>query len=76
MEGISCAQLTWSVDLKTPAIWAEVISRVKEGVIAAFDLAVSQREEEVKRSEMQRTMPGWNFCTFFILKVCRIVTFC
>ncbi|KAL5529216.1 hypothetical protein ACEPAG_5190 [Sanghuangporus baumii] len=63
-----CAQLTWTSDLKGPAIWAEVISKVKDGVIAAFDLAVSQREEEVKRSELQKTMPGWNFCTFFVLK--------
>ena len=23
----------------------------------------------MKRSELQKTMPGWNFCTFFILKV-------
>ena len=37
--------------------------------MAAFDSAVMQRSEEVKRSENQRQMPGWNFCTFFILKV-------
>lgn len=37
--------------------------------MTAFDAAVSQREEEVRRSESQQSMPGWNFCTFFILKV-------
>ncbi|EJD05845.1 uncharacterized protein FOMMEDRAFT_79224 [Fomitiporia mediterranea MF3/22] len=63
-----CAQLTWTTDIENPAIWAEIVSKVKDGVIAAFDQAVSQREEEVKRSELQKTMPGWNFCTFFILK--------
>lgn len=42
---------------------------MKEGILTAFDSVVSQREEEVKRSEGQRQMPGWNFCTFFILKV-------
>jgi len=35
----------------------------------AFDASVHQRKEEVRRSESQRQMPGWNFCTFFILKV-------
>lgn len=42
---------------------------MKEGILTAFDSVVSQREEEVKRSEGQRQMPGWNFCTYFILKV-------
>lgn len=68
-----CAQLNWSNDLsndfKNPAAWAEVISKLKEGIIVAFDSAVTLREEEVRRSESQKTMPGWNFCTFFVLKV-------
>lgn len=68
-----CAQLNWSNDLsndfKNPAAWAEIISKLKEGIIAAFDSAVTLREEEVRRSESQKTMPGWNFCTFFVLKV-------
>jgi trafficking protein particle complex subunit 10 len=51
-------------------MWAELMNKIKDGVISAFDSAVSQREDEVKRSEGQRQMPGWNFCTFFILKVC------
>ena len=37
--------------------------------MSAFDAVVTFREEEVKRSEGQRQMPGWNFCTFFVLKV-------
>ncbi|PAV23661.1 er to golgi transport-related protein [Pyrrhoderma noxium] len=63
-----CIQLSWASDLKSPPIWAEIISKMKDGIIVAFDQAVSQREDEIKRSELQRTMPGWNFCTFFILK--------
>jgi hypothetical protein len=47
----------------------EAISKIKEGITLAFDSGVAQREEEVKRSEGQKLMPGWNFCTFFILKV-------
>lgn len=42
---------------------------MKEAIISAFDGAVSQRLEDVRRSENQRQMPGWNFCTFFLLKV-------
>ncbi|EMD38446.1 hypothetical protein CERSUDRAFT_153326 [Gelatoporia subvermispora B] len=63
-----CVQLVWSLDFEDPTAWADLIIKVKEGVLSAFDGALSQREDEVKRSEAQRHMPGWNFCTFFILK--------
>lgn len=64
-----CVQLVWSYDDDNPTAWADLINKVKDGILSAFDATVTQREEEVKRSEGQRTMPGWNFCTFFILKV-------
>lgn len=67
--GVRCVQLVWSYDDDNPTAWAELVNKVKDGVLSAFDATVTQREEEVKRSESQRTMPGWNFCTFFILKV-------
>jgi hypothetical protein len=41
---------------------------VKDSLMSAFDITVGQREEEVRRSETQQQMPGWNFCTFFVLK--------
>ncbi|EGO20910.1 hypothetical protein SERLADRAFT_452051 [Serpula lacrymans var. lacrymans S7.9] len=63
-----CVQIAWSTGLNSPAIWADLINKFKDGLLSAFDSAVSQREDEVKRSESQRHMPGWNFCTFFILK--------
>lgn len=63
-----CIQVAWSTDYENPAAWAELINKFKEGILSAFDSAFTQREEEVKRSEGQRHMPGWNFCTFFILK--------
>ncbi|KAI8636445.1 Cullin family-domain-containing protein [Parasitella parasitica] len=33
-----------------------------------FDLQVLQIQEDTRRLDMQRHMPGWNYCTFFILK--------
>jgi hypothetical protein len=62
-------QVAWSPETDTPTAWAEFFNKIKDGLLLAFDSAVSQREEEVRRSEGQRQMPGWNFCTFFILKV-------
>ncbi|EIW60047.1 uncharacterized protein TRAVEDRAFT_164477 [Trametes versicolor FP-101664 SS1] len=63
-----CVQLVWSAERDNPAVWADLTTKIKEGVLSAFDSALAQREEEVRRSEGQRQMPGWNFCTFFILK--------
>ncbi|KAI0831480.1 trafficking protein particle complex subunit 10 [Trametes gibbosa] len=63
-----CVQLVWSAERDNPAVWADLTARIKEGVLSAFDIALTQREEEVRRSEGQKQMPGWNFCTFFILK--------
>ena len=65
-----CVQLSWSSSAAdNPATWAEPVNKIKDGLVSAFDLVLQQREEEVKRSESQKSMPGWNFCTFFILKV-------
>jgi hypothetical protein len=63
-----CVQLAWPVAKDNPAAWAELLTKVKDGLLSAFDTAVSQRDDEVRRSESQQSMPGWNFCTFFILK--------
>ncbi|KAJ7285957.1 trafficking protein particle complex subunit 10 [Mycena rebaudengoi] len=63
-----CVQLAWTAGYSNPTSWAEFLNKLKDGLLSSFDSAVAQREEDVKRSESQRQMPGWNFCTFFILK--------
>ncbi|KAF9452305.1 hypothetical protein P691DRAFT_805187 [Macrolepiota fuliginosa MF-IS2] len=63
-----CIQVTWSTANDSPLAWGEFGNKVKDSLMTAFDIAVCQREEEVRRSESQQQMPGWNFCTFFILK--------
>jgi hypothetical protein len=70
---IRCVQLSWTAGDHSPVIWADLVNKIKDGLLSALDSSVSQREEEVRRSESQRQMPGWNFCTFFILKVCLIL---
>ncbi|TXT05006.1 hypothetical protein VHUM_03826 [Vanrija humicola] len=51
-----------------PAAWPELINKLKESIVLAFDAAILEREEEVKRGEAQRLTIGWNFCTWFLLK--------
>ncbi|KZV72948.1 hypothetical protein PENSPDRAFT_628128 [Peniophora sp. CONT] len=60
--------LAWPIASTNLTAWAELLSKVKDGVLGSFDIAISGREDEVRRSESQRLMPGWNFCSFFLLK--------
>lgn len=48
--------------------WSDVISRFKVLILLSFDLRVGQYEENIRKNEAQRSFPGWNFNTFFILK--------
>jgi hypothetical protein len=48
--------------------WNEVIIRFKTLILLSFDLRVSQYEEDIREKDSQRALPGWNFCTFFMLK--------
>lgn len=46
----------------------DFVEKIKNGILASFDLRVAQYEEDIKEKDSQRSLPGWNFCTFFILK--------
>ncbi|KAK4124346.1 hypothetical protein N657DRAFT_617468 [Parathielavia appendiculata] len=48
--------------------WTDLITKFKELILSSFDRRVSQYEEDIKERDAQRSLPGWNFCTFFILK--------
>ncbi|EJD39309.1 hypothetical protein AURDEDRAFT_71368 [Auricularia subglabra TFB-10046 SS5] len=70
-----CVQLAWSPGVEDPAAWADLIAKLKDGVLSAFDAAVTAREEEVKKLDSQRQMPGWNFCQYTILKASLATSF-
>ncbi len=48
--------------------WNDLISKTKALILMSFTLRVNQYEEDVREKEAQRRLPGWNFCTFFVLK--------
>lgn len=48
--------------------WADVITKFKNLILISFDLRVREYEEDIRERDAQRALPGWNFCTFFILK--------
>ncbi|KAL7275089.1 hypothetical protein RUND412_001991 [Rhizina undulata] len=48
--------------------WLDLISKLKGSILTSFDKRVAQYEEDIREKDMQRRLPGWNFCTFFVLK--------
>lgn len=48
--------------------WEDVMSKMKALILTSFDLRVTQYEEDIREKDSQRNLPGWNFCTFFVLK--------
>ncbi|KAL1955541.1 hypothetical protein VTO42DRAFT_8420 [Malbranchea cinnamomea] len=58
-------------DWKSPELVSQLedlVAKLKSSILTSFDLRVSQYEEDIKEKDSQRSLPGWNFCTFFILK--------
>ena len=53
---------------ETSQAWEDVLMKVKALILTSFDLRVRQYEEDIKEKSSQRSLPGWNFCTFFVLK--------
>ncbi|QRW09373.1 Trafficking protein particle complex subunit 10, TRAPPC10 [Ceratobasidium sp. AG-Ba] len=51
-----------------PAAWTDLIAKIKDAIITTLDGRVAERMDDVRRTEAQRAVPGWNFCTFFVLK--------
>ncbi|KAI9674321.1 MAG: hypothetical protein M1829_003722 [Trizodia sp. TS-e1964] len=48
--------------------WHDLITKFKSLILTSFDLRVGQYEEDIRERDAQRSLPGWNFCTFFVLK--------
>lgn len=48
--------------------WLDLVEKLKAAILHSFDVRVAQYEDDIRERESQRTLPGWNFCTFFILK--------
>ena len=48
--------------------WNDTMGKFKGLILSSFDQRVTQYEEDIKEKDAQRALPGWNFCTFFILK--------
>lgn len=47
---------------------SDLVAKLKSVILSTFTRRVLQYEEGIRAKAAQRNLPGWNFCTFFILK--------
>ncbi|KAI9819800.1 MAG: hypothetical protein M1832_003875 [Thelocarpon impressellum] len=50
------------------AAWSDLVMKFKSLILTSFDSRVGRYEEDIRERDAQRSLPGWNFCTFFVLK--------
>lgn len=48
--------------------WQDFVDGLKSCILRSFDARVAQYESDIRERDSQRHLPGWNFCTFFLLK--------
>ena len=58
-----------SEDKKDAELWLEFLDRMKESIINSYNYQIITYEEEARRIELQRAMPNWNYCQYFLMKV-------
>lgn len=59
---------TVQIRLGNQSQWGELHDTINECFYAGFGHLVFQLEDDIRRLEAQRQLPGWNFCIFFVTK--------
>ncbi|KAK9447652.1 trafficking protein particle complex subunit 10 [Limtongia smithiae] len=49
-------------------VWDDAIARLRDGIMTAFAKRVQMYEQQAKKLELQKSVPGWNFSTYFVMK--------
>ena len=48
--------------------WNDLLTKLKSLILIPFDKRVRQYEQDIAEQDSRRSLPGFNFCTFFIHK--------
>lgn len=64
-----CAYIkSYGQDRESSDAWVDFIEKISESVLASFTSQIISLEEDTRRLDSQRLLPGWNYCQYFILK--------
>lgn len=64
----STSARTVQIRLGNQSQWADLHDAINDCFYAGFGHLVFQLEDDIRRLEAQRQLPGWNFCVFFVTK--------
>jgi hypothetical protein len=53
---------------ESDSTWLDLAAKIGEAIMGSFSHHILQYEDNVRRLDAQRQMPGWNYCTFFLMK--------
>ena len=57
-----------TADAELSEAWPDLIQKLKDSVLTAFEARVSQYEDDIEKVKAQQNIPGWNYCTYFTLR--------
>jgi hypothetical protein len=66
---VAVLQGTPAGDFQDIEAWKDFLVKVTSATLSTLKHVVTQYDENIKRLEAQRLMPGWNYCQFFVIKV-------
>ncbi|ANB15954.1 Trs130p [Sugiyamaella lignohabitans] len=55
-------------EIEVMETWSDTMTKIKDGVLEAFTRRVTLYQEEVEKLEAKKTIMGWNYGTFFVMK--------
>eukprot|EP00158_Paraphelidium_tribonemae_P008881 Partr_v1_DN28717_c1_g1_i2_m62817 putative trafficking protein particle complex len=62
-----CVQLSL-LTMKDDEMWQEIFTHIADGLFYAYGQVITQIYEDIRRTDAQRKLPGFNYCNFFLLK--------
>ncbi|ORY84226.1 hypothetical protein BCR37DRAFT_386424 [Protomyces lactucae-debilis] len=64
-----CCRINFAADKKDfEQELDDFVLEMKSCLMSSLDKRVQDHQDQISRMEAQRTLPGWNYCTYFILK--------
>ncbi|KAJ3176861.1 hypothetical protein HDU87_004793 [Geranomyces variabilis] len=63
-----CIRMKLQNDAKDAEAWTDLTNHLKEGITSSLNQQILQYDEDTRRIDQQRLMPGWNYCQYFIMK--------
>ncbi|EGC37898.1 hypothetical protein DICPUDRAFT_86772 [Dictyostelium purpureum] len=64
-----CCQLRFLDDSnRNDDLWDDLLMKMKEGIIASAEQYLTTYEDEIRKMDAKRNLPGWSYQNFFFIK--------